>query len=74
MNVSIVLIGQGSMLFLLLYALFSNVTTRNMDRVIRIMKRSAIFAVLCVLSDGIAMVIAFVAVPQNAWLLTLCAT
>ena len=49
--------GQASMLFLFLYPICLNLASNNADRVIKIMKRSAIFAGICVLSDVISMVI-----------------
>ena len=65
-NISIVFIGQGSMLFLLLYPLSLNVTASNSDRVIRIMNRSAVFATVGVLSDGTAMLIILFIASHNS--------
>jgi len=59
-------IAQGFMLFLLLYPLFSHVTTNNGERVMRIMQRSAVFAGVCVLSDVLVVVIVLFVVSDKA--------
>jgi len=58
--------SQATMLFLLFYPLLSHVTTNSAyRRVMKIMKRSAIFAVICVLSDVFAMLSVVFAVSDN---------
>jgi len=63
---TLVVVAQGSMLFLLLYPLFSHVKTKNAKRVTKIMKRSAVLAVLCILSDAVAMIIVVFVIPPKA--------
>jgi len=49
--------NQAALLFQFLYPLFLNLSGRNTDRVIKIMKRSAISAGICSLSDVVSMLI-----------------
>jgi len=62
--------AQVSILFLLLYPLFVNISCSNADRVMKIVKRSAIFAGICVSSDAIAMAIAIMVASDKTLLIT----
>jgi len=61
----IVLLGQASMLCLFIYPLRSHATTNTAGRIVKMMKRSAVFAGVCVISDLLAMITLAFAVPEK---------
>jgi len=64
--ITLVMISQAALLFLLLYPLFLHVTATNAERVMLIIKRSAVFAGVCVLSDTVAMIVVVFVVPADS--------
>ena len=59
------LLGQASMLYLFIYPLRSQATTNTAGRIVRMMKRSAVFAGVCMISDLLAMITLAFAVPEK---------
>ncbi|XP_078491754.1 uncharacterized protein LOC144747570 [Ciona intestinalis] len=65
MSNGIIIVGQSLMLFLFIYPLRQSRSSANTDRISAIVKRSAIFAGICVLSDLISMIILAFLVPAT---------
>jgi len=59
------LLGQASMLYLFIYPLRSQATTNTAGRIVRMMKRSAVFAGVCMISDLLAMITLAFVVPEK---------